>query len=106
MPWTQSSPESVDDLCDALMKLSETSGYACRGQGKTWGRLTPSLDRVLGRSSAQTEKQCADMEFASISVFSEQAATYLTWAESGHLNWVLNTLLLMQHFGAPTRLLD
>jgi hypothetical protein len=88
MAWTLSTPESVDDLCGDLMRLSETSGCACRGQGKAFGRLTTSLDRMLERSSAQTEPQCAWMEYRSISAFAQQAATYLATAESDHLNWV------------------
>jgi hypothetical protein len=89
-------------LLDALVHGSST-GWIYRGQADSRWRLVTTLERSIdarpdGRSDPKRVERGIHRRFI------ERATTYLNQvpAEHDELSW----LTLMQHYGAPTRLLD
>jgi hypothetical protein len=87
---------------DLLSKVPDYS-FVCRGQRRgAWG-LQSSLERAFNVGGVPTAERDA-REQRAFSYFRAHAATYLNKppADTNILDW----LVIMQHYGAPTRLLD
>jgi len=69
-----------------------------------WRGCSPLVDRLLPEDAAQAETLM--WEAAAITEFRRHARSHLPQSKLVYLNTVLGTLQLMQHYGAPTRLLD
>ncbi len=96
-------PESWTELVsDLLSKLSDR-GYIWRGQRVGSWELVSSLERAF-LAGKVPEDERGPREQRAFSYFRAHAAGYLASApgESDLLDW----LVIMQHYGAPTRLLD
>jgi hypothetical protein len=89
------------DLRAELDKLSNEKQWAFRGQEKAeWG-LTHTLYRQLKNRGIKPESW-EEQEERIIRIFSRKAHLFLPALPGNFLEW----LALMQHHGAPTRLLD
>ena len=88
---------------DFMVLSAELDGWAFRGQQDTRWPLLTSLSRYL---SAYIPDQASwrQREERAIRIFRRKAHNYL--GDPGVLDNVLRCLALMQHHGAPTRLLD
>ncbi len=87
------------------------SMYLFRGQGNADWSLHPSLtratSRIDGASAMVGEYDAQQIEQQLLSSFREQAHKWLSTILVGHSRrQVLNWWTVMQHYGAPTRLLD
>lgn len=93
---------SIDDLFSRLLKVRTSENWIFRGQASAQWDLRSSLERRLqslppGRSPASAERGVHRR-------FMERAGAHIgdLPSEDDELGW----LMLMQHYGAPTRLLD
>lgn len=87
-----------------FMSLSaELDGWAFRGQQEAGWPLLSSLSRYLN-AYIPDRKSWRSREERAIRIFQRKAHNYLT--DPSVLNNPLRCLALMQHHGAPTRLLD
>ena len=117
MAWQERTVDSVAALTGKLLEIS-ASPYLCRGQSRSeWEHLTTRFERAVSHRrranpnmpswSAQLEKDVpAMLEIQTIERFIKHAHMHLSRTESDILSTIVGTLNLMQHYGAPTRLLD
>jgi hypothetical protein len=107
MTWTD---EHIEDLEALLRKLQELAAkgqlIACRGQTDSRWSLQASLDRLLD-PNADYRARLAE-EACILEKFHILAQEYLGQNEKKHLKSDdrINALSVVQHFRAPTRLLD
>jgi hypothetical protein len=89
------------ELLDALVHTSD-AGWIYRGQGDSRWRLVTTLERTIDARPGHSDPLL--IERGIHRRFIERATTYLNPVPAKHdeLSW----LTLMQHYGAPTRLLD
>ena len=101
--WKQAEvPTCIDDLCREIHKLCDTNTVACRGEPRPYperiscfGRLCPELE-----NSSEIERMLYDQ-------FWHGALPHLTPSEAYMASQtVMSRLVLMQHHGVPTRVLD
>jgi FRG domain len=105
MPWTELYPRTLDDVYSVLNRISDARLYVFRGQASaSWKNLRPSLHRVLGEGRTTAEQ--IDLEAAAIREFRRHGRSLLQVSELDYFNLILGSVTLMQHYGAPTRLLD
>jgi hypothetical protein len=103
--WTELYPRSLDDVYSVLNRISDAQVYVFRGHASAaWKRLAPSLHRVLGNKRSPGEQ--IRLEAAAIRAFRRHARSLLHVSELDYFNRILDSITLMQHYGAPTRLLD
>lgn len=79
--------------------------YAFRGQSDYTWDLTPSLLRLLANKSI-SEKEALNIESLAVDEFRSLAYVHLTNAELESTKSTFAWWSIMQHHGAPTRLLD
>lgn len=105
MAWTELYPRSLDDLHRVLNRISDARDYVFRGQASAaWKNLKPSLHRVLGDDKSTGEQ--IGLETAAIREFRRHGRSLLQVSELDYFKLILGSVTLMQHYGAPTRLLD
>ena len=105
MPWTELYPKTLDDLYTVLNKIADTQAYVFRGHAcASWPHLVPSLHRIL-TDGGNFGRQIM-LEAAAIRAFRRHGRSLLHVSELDYLTRILNSITLMQHYGAPTRLLD
>jgi hypothetical protein len=105
MAWQQLHAKTLDDLYTILNSLSDTQSYAFRGHASAdWPHLVPSLHRVLGSELKFAETVLT--EATAIRAFRRHARSLLHPSEMVYFDQILDSITLMQHYGAPTRLLD
>ena len=117
MAWDEVKPKTVGELFGVLFNLG-TEVFLCRGQTRMdedWEHLTTSLSRaVLHRQTSQgatsegegLHKLTGMLELHLIDHFRQRAHMHLSATEHKVLETIVGHLGLMQHYGAPTRLLD
>jgi FRG domain len=90
-------------LAGYLMEHTGDSGYIWRGQREASWPLLSSLERAFRDGNIELTKR-PEIEQRALSHFRANAAAYLGWvpADDDVIDW----LVLMQHYGCPTRLLD
>jgi hypothetical protein len=93
----------LSDWLQFMELTSKLDGWAFRGQQKATWRLESSLSRYM-RDYVQDRSQWRAREERAIRVFRRKAHNFL--AHPDLLKDDLRCLALMQHHGAPTRLLD
>lgn len=108
------SPKKVNpakpDLGELLAKLDGLADpenrAICRGQSIASWRLVPSLDRNEKLETSYAQR--LDEERRLVKHFRRQAERLLGAVELSHVSLpdLLAPMTVMQHFGAPTRLLD
>ncbi|HYE02202.1 MAG TPA: FRG domain-containing protein [Phycisphaerales bacterium] len=99
-------------LCEKLLDLSRSDLLACRGQpaagprpdGPTCTGMLSSIDRSVGVDHPEDLRLV--VEEVAIKRFRQHAANLAGFTELQALSGVIGTMMLMQHYGAPTRLLD
>ena len=100
--FSESEVTSLDDLV-LMLSRPHLAGQFFRGQSNESWQLLPSLDRLLLKAIGPDATYEA-FESSTIGLFKRHASTVLSSLpdDDDFLSW----LTLMQHFGAPTRLLD
>jgi hypothetical protein len=101
-----------EEVIDEITEGGNLFQFCYRGQTSTrWETLTPSFLRILKRGA--TISEAVNEEQRSIGVFREEAHHYirqtvlpLDLENLTAFNIYVKWLTLMQHYGAPTRLLD
>jgi len=105
MAWTPLRPRDLDQLYDVLNRLSDTHAYVFRGHASAgWEHLVPSLHRMIG--SVGNPAEMVLTEATAIRSFRRHARSLLHPSELAYFDRILDGITLMQHYGAPTRLLD
>jgi hypothetical protein len=105
MPWTVLVPKTLEELYSILNTIADTQAYAFRGHASvSWQRLVPSLDRILPKDLSAGQQVL--VEAAAIRAFRRHARSLLHVSELDYFRRILDSTTLMQHYGAPTRLLD
>lgn len=105
--WPETKIQSIQDFANWLAETSQKPERVYRGQADSGWHLQPSLDRNVQKTDrfealVQKEKKY-------IKDFCEKAHKFLGRLEQEHLkkaHSLINRMTVMQHFGAPTRLLD
>ena len=102
MNWKVIDLKTDEQVFDVLLQL-KGKRWLSRGQPEPWGNLVPSIDRVF-QTFSRAEK--LNLERRSIDLFKSTARFFAGEAEAGALNNDLVALMVLRHYGAPTRLLD
>lgn len=97
---------TFSDEAHALDKLTELRGnrWMCRGQPERYGCLRPSIDRDARECLSRVEK--LKLERQSIDLFQSTARFFTDEGEKAALRDDVVALMVMRHYGVPTRLLD
>jgi hypothetical protein len=111
MPWKNDTGfNKVDDLFKYLLDMYKKDKLvACRGQSDSHWLLQTSLDRILDPNADYAVR--LSEESAVLEKFRVLAREYVDSLEEmylygGHANDKISALSLLQHYRAPTRLLD
>lgn len=105
MAWQTIQYREVDDLFGRISELTANRLWSCRGQAKNWGdQLHPKLDRIFRNGDHYLSRLHSERQ--AMSLFIHHAPSLLSPVELGLLNNMLSRWAVMQHHGAPTRLLD
>ncbi|NLH14997.1 MAG: FRG domain-containing protein [Phycisphaerae bacterium] len=97
-------------LYEALIAIAATDDVTCRGQGTDYIKdgedpdIFSSLDRALEGISDNRRKKVVEREIAQ--QFLQYAPNYLPLNEHMQLFHGITLMILMRHYGAPTRLVD
>jgi hypothetical protein len=78
--------------------------WLSRGQTKRYNALTPSIDRGAQNGLPRSEKLRLERE--SIDIFRATARYFAGFGEQGALVDDIVALMVLRHYGVPTRLLD
>jgi hypothetical protein len=100
--WPVNIFKSVPEILEVLNEWAG-KGWLCRGQSKRYDGLLPSIDRGELRNFSRQEK--LRMERRSIDLFKSTARSFAP-GEEGAMRDDIVALMILQHYGAPTRLLD
>lgn len=103
--WETTTISNIDDLKNTLYTLRKRS-WITRGQSQCWGTLCPKIDREPYKSKLPKRGNTIDFELLSIRKFQSIAKPFTLESELQELEYDLNTLMVLQHFGLPTRFLD
>jgi hypothetical protein len=102
-PWVPVELDSIDEIFVEMAKLQSNS-WVSRGQAKYYGeQLFPPIDRIEFNCLARIEKLA--LEQKSFYLFRSNIR-YFSEGERESLHLDIPALMLMQHNGVPTRLLD
>ncbi|MFO0859666.1 MAG: FRG domain-containing protein [Phycisphaerales bacterium] len=110
MLWPSRTVASVEELDRELHGLPTGERQAfTRGQSNAAWKLEPTIDRQSRRPCSPQER--AEEELALLEEFSNIAPRFLGPLEHNYLatrvnGWHFTVASVMQHYGAPTRLLD
>lgn len=94
--------KSWNELATRFLRLRPVD-LACRGQAMDYDGMLPRIDRCLNVRDLQERLR---IERAMCQRFREHAPIYLSDVERLYLKTRWLQLIVMQHYGAPTRLLD
>jgi hypothetical protein len=101
--WKTTILNSIPETLKILETL-ENKGWLFRGQSKCFGKLIPSLDRNPLNKIKRVEKIA--LERQSIDLFRSTPIHFASEGEQEALQTDITTLMVLQHYGVPTRLLD
>ena len=96
----------LDSESKVLNVLTELRGkrWLCRGQSKRYGGLVPSIDRMPRENLSRLQKLM--LERRSIDLFRSTARFFAGQGEQKALTDDIIALMVLRHYGVPTRLLD
>lgn len=100
--WTTTTLTSEREVLRVLTDLRGKS-WLSRGQSKRYANLLPSIDRTPRKKLGRARKLA--LERQSINVF-RSAAHFLAAGEEEARKDDVVALMVLQHYGVPTRLLD
>jgi hypothetical protein len=100
--WRSTTFTGEAEMLDTLTDLSGKR-WLSRGQAETYGRLQPSIDRAPRERLTRVEK--LRLERQSIDIFRSTARSFGP-GEGGAMYKDVVALMVMRHYGVPTRLLD
>jgi hypothetical protein len=102
--WKTTKLESESEV---LQKLSELRGkrWLCRGLSRHYGGLIPSIDRLKKFQMLSRSKKL-DFERRSFILFQTTARYFADEGERGALSNDIIALMVLRHYGVPTRLMD
>jgi hypothetical protein len=101
--WQLTTLTSVDQVLDLLLDL-HAKRWLSRGQSRRYDVLMPSIDRKPRQNLSRPEK--LTLERRSIDVFRSTARFFAGRGEEGALTDDIFALMVLRHYGVPTRLLD
>ena len=101
--WTTVELNSEAHIVETLVDLKGKQ-WLSRGQSKLYGALVPSIDRFRFSSVSRPDKLLRERE--SIDRFRETARFFADDGEREALVDDIVTLMVLRHYGVPTRLLD
>jgi hypothetical protein len=104
--WSSTSLKTIPEILEKLASFSmHNNKWLFRGQPKNYNRLILSIDR--GDFEKITERiNKLSLERQSIELFRSTVKLIADEAERKAIENKITTLMLLQHYGAPTRLLD
>src|SRR5262245_26270619 len=94
--------DSAEDAASSVIAPS----YLYRGQALAEWTLKPSLTRIFERSGLQREERAQALERDFREIFKARVHEHLDLALLPAENDLLSWWVIMQHYGAPTRVLD
>lgn len=100
--WDLADVDNLDGALSILHELGKET-WICRGEPRYYPYSTPSLAR---KESFDHEPSLFDAEAHMIAQFRRVSASRLSPTETEMVRTVWGTLVLMQHYRSPTRLLD
>src|ERR1700685_386230 len=97
---------TLNDAAQTLQVLTELRGkrWICRGQAKDHNSIMPSIDRDARKNLTRSENLA--FERRSIDLFRSTAHFFADDGERVALTHDVGALMVLRHYGAPTRLLD
>lgn len=102
-PWPETRLETLDEVFSRIEWLKDNK-WISRGQSKHYSnQLIPLLDRV---STKLNRKEKLSLERESIDLFRKTYSPYNLTEKDAILHSNIHPLMIMQHHGIPTRLLD
>jgi hypothetical protein len=101
--WKSTTLETEGKAFDAFLELSGKQ-WLCRGQSMRHLGLVPSIDRDGLKNLSRLEKLSLERE--SINAFRSNARFFSHPGEEAALTDDIVALMVMRHYGVPTRLLD
>lgn len=101
--WESTKLTTEAEALEALMKL-RGKRWLCRGQSRRYNGLVPSIDRSPRENLTRSQKLA--LERSSIDCFRSTARFFADTGEQGSLTDDVVALMVLRHYGVPTRLLD
>lgn len=102
--WKTTSLDSEEKVLHVLTELSGKR-WLCRGQSKPYGGLVPSIDRGETLQNLSRREKLT-LERQSIDLFRSTARFFADQGEQNALTSDIIALMVLRHYGVPTRLLD
>jgi hypothetical protein len=114
--WPTTEFNSINELMNKFEELEKKKDWVFRGQANLYPELNPSIDRKKWREIKQRAKKL-EIERQSIEQMriwncapedNERRVLHkgITHDDVSYATCYLETLMLLQHYGVPTRLLD
>ena len=101
--WNTETVDSQEKAFDVIQELV-AKRWLCRGQSNVEHRLEPSIDR--GKLKEMPRAQKIQLERKSIEILRSTARFFSSAGEQGALSDDIIALMVLRHYGVPTRLLD
>jgi len=100
--WETTKLTTEAQAIDTLIRL-QGKRWLCRGQSRRYNELVPSIDRTRQNL---TRSQKLALERRSINCFRSTVHFFTDTGEQGALTDDVVALMVLRHYGVPTRLLD
>lgn len=101
--WETTELRSFQETMEVLLEL-QVHHWVSRGHSKLICSLFPLIDRTPREKLNRSEK--IDLERSSIELFRSIAKNFASPEEKLNTKTDITTLMVLQHYGVPTRLLD
>ncbi|HTK30718.1 MAG TPA: FRG domain-containing protein [Candidatus Saccharimonadaceae bacterium] len=101
--WKTTTLTSESHVMEVLVDLRGRR-WLSRGQAQSYGELIPSIDRGHLLKLPRSDKLA--LERQSINIFRSTARFFADQGESGAMADDIVALMVLRHYGVPTRLLD
>jgi hypothetical protein len=102
--WKPEELKTEEEVLEKLAQLQANKRWLCRGQSKRYHNLMPSIDHETRTCISRIEK--LTLERRSIEIFRRTAHFFAHPGEQNALTDDIATLMVLRHYGVPTRLLD
>jgi len=113
IPWKEITVKDFAQL-DSFIERTKNRAHLSthdvtlifRGQADSTWTLEPTLLRSLAKSNKLTLEEIVDLEVKTLENFKQRAHLFHETSSIGDEDNMLEWVTLMQHYGAPTRVLD